>query len=328
MSEEDRLERVRQALAVLDARDRTRRELEQRAVRHEAIEVPLPLVNDLEEMRARIAEAKEDLVRLAAADPSGASARLAAEGRRRRAQVEVAHVRDLLRKRRANAAELARREAGHGPGEVPLELANRLSNEQEEVRALEARLRRAEEALAALEAEAPAAPMAGGEEASRRLLIATPDGAQYEAEVPPDMLLARVRSAFLADWHPPEDAGAVRYALRRDPDGQPLNPALTPAEAGLEDGATLYLCREPLTAGAPVGVTVEDSAGNRYVTRVRLDTPVATLGAAFMAMMQVSGEAVVEMARGAGAYRRLHREATLYDERVGEGARLRILPAA
>jgi hypothetical protein len=333
MNERERLERTRQLLELLDTHHANRRELERRAARSEVLKLPLPLGNDLEEVRERIAETEGELRALEAADPSEAVTRRAIEARLRHAQAEIGHLQDLLRKRRANAGELARREAGHGPGQAPLELTNRLKAEQEAVEELEDRLCQAEAALEALrEKQAEAEPEREDDEAeassSLRLFIATPDGARYETEAPADTLVVRLQSAFLADWQPPEDAGAVRYTLQRDPDEQDLSPALTLEEAGLEDGETLHLVPEPLPSDAPVGLTVEDAEGNRYVTRVRLDTSIEALGMAFMEMVKGSGPAVVEVARGAGGYRRLRYDATLYDERVGEGSRLRIRTAA
>ncbi len=334
MNERETLERTRRLLELLDTHHTNRRELERRAAKHEAFKVPLQLRNDLTEERERIAEVEAELQALAAADPSGMVTRKATEARLRHARAEIDHLHDLLRKRRANTGELARREAGHGPGKAPIGLINCLKAEQEAVEGLEARLSQAQAALEALREEQAETvdPERGNDEveasSSLRLFIATPDGARYETEAPADTLVVRLQSAFLADWQPPEDAGPVRYTLQRDPDEQALSPALTLEEAGLENGATLHLVPEQLSSDAPVGLTVEDAEGNRYVTRVRLDTSIEALGMAFMEMIQSSGRAVVEVARGAGGYRRLRYDATLYDERVGEGSRLRIRTAA
>ena len=423
MNERERLERAQRLLELLDVHHANRGELERRAARREAFDLDLALRNDLAEVRGRIAEAEAELRGLEAADPAGAVTRKATEARLCHAQAEIEHLQVLLRTRRANVDELARREAGYGPGKAPLELTNRLKAEQEAVEDLEVRLSEAEAALEALEQETPdeVQPKAQGDAGEAlppvRLFIATPDGARYETEAPADTLLVRLQSAFLADWRPPDDAGAVRYTLRREPAEQPtagvertrdrsglrqtlttrfneeelrtlcfelavdyddlpgrgkaaharelivylerrgriselieagrrlrpdiaweetpgpdesacLSPALTLEEAGLADGATLYLVAEPLPPDAPVGLTVEDAEGQRYVTKVRLDTPVAALGSAFLEMVQGSGRPLVEVASGAGTYRRLRHEATLYDERVGEGVRLRIRPAA
>ena len=335
MNERERWERTRQLLELLDVYHTNRRELERRAARSEVLKLPLALRNDLAEVRGHIAEVEAELRGLEAADPSRAVTRQVAEARLRHAQVELDHVQLLLRKRRANAGELARREAGHGPGQAPLELTNRLRAEQEAVEELEARLRESEAALEALEEERAKIAEPGEEDeaeaedsTSLRLFIATPDGARYETEAPVDTLVIRLQSVFLADWQPPEDAGPVRYTLRRSPDDRPLSPALTLEEAEFEEGATLHLVPEPLPPDAPVGLTVEDAEGQRYVTRVRLDTLVAALGSAFLEMRHERGQAIVEVASGVGAYKRLRYDATLYDEQIGEGTRLRIRSAA
>jgi hypothetical protein len=329
MNEQDRLERTRQALDLLRTHHASRRELELRAAGYEVLEVPIPLRNALLEEGERIAKTEEELDALVGAAPAGAAARRVRAACLRRAQAEVAHVQRLLRKRRANASELARREAAHGPGAAPLQLIHHLKAEREAVEALEERLRRAEVEAQALSETAPEEMEEDSEIlATLRLFIATPDGARYETQVLADTLVVRLQSALLADWQPPEDAGPARYTLRRDPQGPPLNPGSTLEEVGLAEGATLHLVPEPLTGEAPVGLTVEDAEGNRYVTKVRLDTRVEALGTAFMEMMRSGGQAVVELAGGSGDYRPLRHDATLYDEQVGEGARLRISPAA
>jgi len=160
-----------------------------------------------------------------------------------------------------------------------------------------------------------------------RLVIAAPDGARYETQVTADTLVAQVQSAFLDEWRPP--AGElIRYTLRRPDDDRPLDPMLTLTEAGVADGATLHLAAELLTPESPVGLTVEDAAGQRYVTAVRLDTPVGVLAQAFVETIGRGGQAVVELAAGPQGRRRLQPTATLYDERIGDGALLRISTAA
>jgi hypothetical protein len=179
----------------------------------------------------------------------------------------------------------------------------------------------------------PGTPEEGEPPETIALSIVAPDGGRYETEVPPDTLVAEVRVAFLAEWSPQaerEETGPTRHTLRRTVDGRPLDLSQTLAEAGIESGATLYLVRESLAPSSPVGLVVEGPEGERYTAAVRLDTPVQQLAQAFVDMLHVGGEATVEIVSGPGGStlrRPLRSNATLYDERVSDGAQLRILPS-
>lgn len=165
-----------------------------------------------------------------------------------------------------------------------------------------------------------------------RLSVVAPGGGRFEAEARSDVLLSHLLSDFLLTWEGAQGGGDyVRYELRLGPDSPRLDTTLSLAEAGITDGAVLHLTREQLLPTSPVGIIVEDKDGRRYVTSVQLNTPIKALAGAFMSSLGGSGEAAAELfvaAPDAPRYRPLRGDATLYDERVGHGARLRITPRA
>ncbi|MET0649059.1 MAG: TIR domain-containing protein [Pyrinomonadaceae bacterium] len=165
-----------------------------------------------------------------------------------------------------------------------------------------------------------------------RLFIVAPDGSRFETEVTPDVLVSHVQSDFLASWAEGRGGGEFEsYALRLGPDSPRLDTTLSLVEASITDGTVLHLTREQLLPTSPVGIIVEDQNGCRYVTSVQLDTPVKTLAGAFVNSLGGGEEATAELFEGASGpprYRTLRSDATLYDERVGPGSRIRITPEA
>jgi hypothetical protein len=325
MNDRERREAAEQLLELLAIYQRNRRELERREAGHEVLKVPLELRNGLLDQRERIEEAEARLQSIADEDDAGQVAQEMQELNQRQARDEIDHLQALQKVRRRHRDELERREAIYGPGQAPLALLNSLAAERAELEALEARQRHAQAALD--EMDRPTTELSPE---PWSLFIATPDGACYETEVPSDLLVAQLQADFLADWPPPTDAGLVRYSLRLESFTRPLEPALTLAEAGIQTGATLHLVQEVLEPTSPIGLTVQDAEGNRYTTAVRLDTRVEQLAQAFVEFVQRGGWAAIELLssqQGASSYRPLRPDATLYEECVGDGAQLRILPA-
>jgi hypothetical protein len=169
-------------------------------------------------------------------------------------------------------------------------------------------------------------PEPAAEEQPLRVTIQTPAGEGFQAETDPEVLVARLQADFLAEWQPPDRGAPVRYTLRTSPGASPLDPSRTLREAGLEDGADLYVVEEQLSPETAVGLMVEGPGGSRYTTAVRLNTEVRKLAEAFLATVGREGSAVVELLSGRRSPRVLRSEATLYDERVGDGGLLRISP--
>jgi hypothetical protein len=161
------------------------------------------------------------------------------------------------------------------------------------------------------------------------LFIVTPDGLRYETQVSPDVQVAQLQSDFLAAWSAPPDARFVRHTLRLKPDAYPVDATLTLAEAGIKSEMDLYLAGEEVLPTSPVGLIIEDGEGRRYITNVLLSTPIKKLAFAFMDNLGLSAKevAVELLADPTGARRRrlLRDEATLYEEHIDNGSRLRVL---
>jgi hypothetical protein len=121
-----------------------------------------------------------------------------------------------------------------------------------------------------------------------------------------------------------------RHSLRPgSADHPPLDPSLTLREAGLTSAAPWVLTSEPLSPDSPVPLMVEDEQGQRFVTAVLLNTRVGELAEAFLQQTQKPrspGKPVVEWTGGlpSTGIRPLNLEATLYEEGVGDDARLRV----
>lgn len=62
--------------------------------------------------------------------------------------------------------------------------------------------------------------------------------------------------------------------------------AVTLAEAGVQEGAELWLVAEWLTPDEPVGLTIEDDEGERFATAVQLNTPVGEWQMLFWPVVQ------------------------------------------
>ncbi len=324
MADRKRPGRAEQLLELLDIYHRNRRELERREAGYEVLQVPLELRSGLVEVREHADDAETRLREIEAQDGSGGVTAVVRASRLRQAQADADHLRALQEVRQAKVDELERRKARYGPMQAPLKLVNSLAAEREELEKLARRLRRAQVERARLEPEPALVP---DEPETLHLWIATPDGARYETDVAADTMVTHLQAAFLDEWRPPENGTMVRYTLRREEAGYPLDPALTLAEADVQERATLYLVSESLFPDSPVGLTVEDAEGNRYVTAVRLDTSIDVLVQAFMEMVRGSGRAMVELLSESEERRRLRQDATLYEEHVGDGAQLRISPA-
>lgn len=163
-----------------------------------------------------------------------------------------------------------------------------------------------------------------------RFSLVVPTGERYETEASPDTLITELQTAFLQEWQPTLEVGAVSYALRHTPHSRDLEPTATLAEVGITAGATLYLHQQRLGPAAPVRLTIEDAQGHYYITAVRLDTSVGMLAQAFLDTLEDAGDSMVEVLTGTLAQpqrRWLRRDATLYEEQIRDGAHLRIVPA-
>lgn len=175
-----------------------------------------------------------------------------------------------------------------------------------------------------------AAPAVVASPPTLRFSLIVPTGERYETEASPDTLVTELQTAFLKEWQPTLEVGAVSYALRHTPHSSDLEPTATLAEVGITAGATLYLHQQRLGPAAPVQLTIEDAEGHYYITAVRLGTSVGLLAQAFLDTLEDAGDGMVEVLTGTLAQpqrRWLRRDATLYDEQISDGAHLRIVPA-
>lgn len=302
---------------------RTLCELERREADYGALEVPLELRNYIVGVREDIYNTETQLQQLETEDTSGEVERMVKKERLRWLAGEVDHLHKLQNVRSRKIRDLEKRKAMHA-GEAPMALINTLASEQEELEELGRRLRHAEVELAELRQ----VPVVQEPPKKLHIFVADPDGTRYETEVSSDVMVAELKSEFLAHWRTGEDTELIRYKLRLESQSYHMEPALTLAESGVLDGAVLYLEKERLYPDSPVGLTIEGPDAGLYVTAVRLGTRVAQLARAFMDSQGSSGKANVELLTGARQYRLLRGDATLYDERVGDGAQLRIIPAA
>jgi len=178
-----------------------------------------------------------------------------------------------------------------------------------------------------------------------RLTIVTPDGARYQTEVDPNTLVAELLASFLTGWQATAPQASVHYSLRLDGVNKDLEPTQSLTEAGLSGGEVLHLVSEALSPSSAVGLVIEGPDGSRYTTALRLDTTVSALAKAFMESLDRPPQARVELLTAVPVdseansdadwnsdlteqYRLLQPDSTLYDERVRDGAQIRIVPAA
>ncbi len=161
------------------------------------------------------------------------------------------------------------------------------------------------------------------------LTIATPDGQRFAATVPREYPISEVIRDLLEQWPHATSPTPRRYALHNPAWDEPrLDASLSLREAGLRDGCELTLTEEPLEPKTPVGLTVEDAAGARYTTAVRLDTRVARLAREFLGDEASAGNPIVELlSDGSATLQTLDPESSLYDQGIGDGARLRVYRA-
>lgn len=162
-----------------------------------------------------------------------------------------------------------------------------------------------------------------------RLFVVTENGMRYEAMVRSNLQVAQLIDDFIGEWPPAEHGGFVRHSLKLQPDGRSLDSTLTLAEAGISDGMSLYLIEEKIVPTSSVGLIVEDAEGLRFVTNVFMNTSVKRLATEFLnSIGKPSSQPTVELlgrSVGQGGHRVLRGDSTLYEERVQNGARLRIL---
>lgn len=183
------------------------------------------------------------------------------------------------------------------------------------------------EETASQDEPAPAATQSARE---LNLFVVTQEGKRYETTVRSNLQVAQLIADFLAEWPLPEGSRFVRHSLKTQPDGRSLDSTLTLAEAGITENMSLFLVEEKILPTSSVGLIVEDDEGHRFVTNVLLETSVKRLAAEFMNNLgKPSERLVVELLeRPAGQDRILSDESTLYEERVQNGARLRVLAAS
>lgn len=169
-----------------------------------------------------------------------------------------------------------------------------------------------------------------------RVLVETPDHDALETVVSGDTLVNEILEAVLDQWEPPPDLAShpQRYQLyRASGDDPPLaRSAVLDALVTQKGELRLRLVPEPLNGTSPVGLVVEDAAGDQYRTQVRLDTMLDDLAGEFLAQLgtattarQVTCEQVGPLGLGR---RRLEPNQTLYEAGVGDDARLRIVTSA
>ncbi|HEX5702652.1 MAG TPA: TIR domain-containing protein [Pyrinomonadaceae bacterium] len=161
-----------------------------------------------------------------------------------------------------------------------------------------------------------------------RLYLMTRQSQRFETTVRANVQIAHLIAEFVHEWPATADPAFVQHRLKLKPDGPPLDNTLTLAEAGISDDMTLYLVEDIILPTSSVGLIVEDDAGHRFVTNVLLDTPVKRLAAEFMSNLgRSAGEPTVELLARAGVpnHRLLRGDSTLYDERVQNGAHLRVV---
>lgn len=161
------------------------------------------------------------------------------------------------------------------------------------------------------------------------LYVVTDEGKRYETTVRSNSQVAQLIADFVAEWPPTKHGGFVRHSLRLQPDGRSLDNTLTLVEAGITDEMSLYLVEEKVAPTSSVGLIVEDAEGHRFVTNVFMNTPVKRLAAEFMNNIGKPAEQptveLVGRAAGHGGRRVLRGDNTLYEERIQNGAHLRIL---
>ncbi len=240
-------------------------------------------------------------------------------------QAEIEHLQAIKATRGGNIEHQQAVVAGYGArDDAPLKEQNLLKAEEEAVIELDTRLQRAKARLAELElvGHPPPPPQ------NLDLTLVTPDGARYAAAALSDLMAAQLLGDFLAEWQlPQEPAEPVRYALCPAPDAPPLLPDLTLEQAGVKAGATLWLTVETLTPTAAVGLVVEDAADNAFTAVVSLDTVVGHLAEDFMTQLGEQRQMAVQLLKKRQP-RILNPEKTLFDEKISDGARLRISPVA
>ena len=161
------------------------------------------------------------------------------------------------------------------------------------------------------------------------LFIVTEHGKRYETTVRANLQVAQLVNEFVAEWPPLQSGDFVRHSLRIQPDGRPLDSTLTLVEAGVGDEMSLYLVEEKVLPSSSVGLIVEDDEGHRFVTNVLLTTSVKRLATEFMNNLgrpvQQPTVELLSRSAGKGGRRLLRDESTLYEERVQNGAHLRVL---
>lgn len=303
-------------------------DLEKRYAQHERISAPIEWYNQLHEVRKQIDGLEADLRQLETEPLPSDLVDTIREAHYGRAQAEIVQIELLQQIHQRKLAELEKRKDMHGPSAAPLGMLRSIDSERQAIADLMARLGRAQSQLSEF-ATSPASE--GSTTLPPKLLtvtLVTPNGERYATTVESELLVAQLQAAFLIEWQRPASKALTRYTLHAAVNAPALEPALSLAEAGVDDGTKLYWVEEALAIDSPIGLVVEGPGGGRYTASVLLNTVIHQLSDAFMATLNRSGEATVELFTGVNhQYRRLRQDATLYDERIGEGAQLRILPA-
>lgn len=177
-------------------------------------------------------------------------------------------------------------------------------------------------------------PLSGQKEKKgtmQAVTIVTPDGERFGTDVASDTLIGQLIRAFVGHWQPFAER-SMRYVFHLGSKEKPgLETAVTLAEAAIPDGAELWLTAEQLKEDDPVGITIEDGTGQRFITAVLLTTTVQELRDSFLVFHPQAnmrgGKTAVELISGLPGIesrRRLQLHQTLYHAGVSQDALLRM----
>lgn len=170
------------------------------------------------------------------------------------------------------------------------------------------------------------------EEVMVQIDIIAPEG-RFEASAPPGTLIVQLLQAFLSKWRPsakaPGQPGRYDFFTGTS-EAERLDRTCTIEEVKRRADCSLRLQFEPLKPDSPIGLTIEDQAGRRFSTAVRLSTRVGQLAEAFCAHLRQPyspNRVLVQLVdRLGGEERSLSPQSSLFEEVVNDNALLRVCP--
>jgi hypothetical protein len=162
------------------------------------------------------------------------------------------------------------------------------------------------------------------------LKIHTPNNQKFETEIVSDTLVEKVLQDFLTYWQPPSMGHQlVRYALcHADQPETKLLGAQTLFDAGIRDHSELKICQDKLTPDSAIRLYVANKEGERYETFVKLNTKIQQIATAFFDNQPLKQNDIVVESIEEDPHeekkRRLNLNASLFEEKIGDNAMLKI----